>query len=354
MITYEYPLNERIRTLLRLEFLFDRAQYFVAVDDAMAHHVALLTIFERHGDRKNRARARLRYVFDRLGVDAVREEFRREYAAAGGIRDGLDRSVDSVGSDESKAALTPPWRITAPAAGGLRVVRQRQPGLVSVAIRPPLGLIFSRALERIADAAEQFSREDALRLTPDQGFLLRSVPEERLPELAAFLGRTAAGPDAVDPEGLITVCSGASTCRLGQIDSRAFARGFAQALRAAAIPPEILEAADIRINGCTNSCAQAPVAGLGLCGVAQTGGGDAAMPHYRLLLGARHGEGRASLNEQAALLPEAEIAGAVIALLRAWQSGRTAGEPLAEFARRIGTGRLAEILGGGRITGENA
>ncbi len=46
MITYEYPLSERIRTLLRLESLFDRAQYFVASDDAMAHHVALLTLFE--------------------------------------------------------------------------------------------------------------------------------------------------------------------------------------------------------------------------------------------------------------------------------------------------------------------
>lgn len=46
MITYEYPLSERIRTLLRLESLFDRAQYFVAADDAMDHHVALLTLFE--------------------------------------------------------------------------------------------------------------------------------------------------------------------------------------------------------------------------------------------------------------------------------------------------------------------
>ena len=46
MITYEYPFNERIRTLLRLEDLFDRARYFLARQDALDHHAALLTLFE--------------------------------------------------------------------------------------------------------------------------------------------------------------------------------------------------------------------------------------------------------------------------------------------------------------------
>jgi cell division protein ZapD len=46
VITYEYPFNERIRTLLRLEDLFDRARYFLARQDALDHHAALLTLFE--------------------------------------------------------------------------------------------------------------------------------------------------------------------------------------------------------------------------------------------------------------------------------------------------------------------
>lgn len=46
MITYEYPLNERIRTLLRLEDLFDKFNYFLLSDGAREHHGALLTIFE--------------------------------------------------------------------------------------------------------------------------------------------------------------------------------------------------------------------------------------------------------------------------------------------------------------------
>ncbi len=46
MITYEYPLNERIRTLLRLEDLFERSRHFIARSDQQDHHMALLTLFE--------------------------------------------------------------------------------------------------------------------------------------------------------------------------------------------------------------------------------------------------------------------------------------------------------------------
>ena len=46
LITYEYPLNERIRTLLRLEDLFERSRHFIARTDPHDHHMALVTLFE--------------------------------------------------------------------------------------------------------------------------------------------------------------------------------------------------------------------------------------------------------------------------------------------------------------------
>ena len=46
MITYEYPLNERIRTLLRLEDLYDRVRHFLAEGDAHCHHACLTGTFE--------------------------------------------------------------------------------------------------------------------------------------------------------------------------------------------------------------------------------------------------------------------------------------------------------------------
>ena len=45
LIVYEYPLSERIRTLLRLEDLFERARHFLAGENPLEHHVALLSLF---------------------------------------------------------------------------------------------------------------------------------------------------------------------------------------------------------------------------------------------------------------------------------------------------------------------
>lgn len=46
MISYEYPLNERIRTLLRLEAVFERAVHFAGLETEQEHHAALMAIFE--------------------------------------------------------------------------------------------------------------------------------------------------------------------------------------------------------------------------------------------------------------------------------------------------------------------
>lgn len=46
MISYEYPLNEKIRILLRLEDLFARIAHFTQHQDSMGHHAALSTLFE--------------------------------------------------------------------------------------------------------------------------------------------------------------------------------------------------------------------------------------------------------------------------------------------------------------------
>lgn len=46
VISYEFPLNEKVRTLLRLEDLFARMAHFTAQDHSIDHHAALLTLFE--------------------------------------------------------------------------------------------------------------------------------------------------------------------------------------------------------------------------------------------------------------------------------------------------------------------
>ena len=76
VITYEYPLNERIRTLLRLEDLFDRVAFFCANDTRLDHQAALIGIFEilevsSRGDLKSDLLQELDR--QRLFLEALRE-----------------------------------------------------------------------------------------------------------------------------------------------------------------------------------------------------------------------------------------------------------------------------------------
>jgi sulfite reductase beta subunit-like hemoprotein len=307
---------------------------WIPADAVLTAASALLTIHERHGDHQNRARARLGFVFERLGVLAVLDEVHNEMQGHPVAGEKL-----SVSADASPMAVPTkdPWRIpVVDPASGLQIIRQKQPGLVAVSFSPPLGLLPAAGLLRFAEAAERFSQEKSLRLTSAQGLLLRSVPVERLVELAGFLGNQA-------PAIPLVVCSGTTICRLGSIDSRAFARELAAGLAAAGISETCIREADIRISGCGNSCGQSPIAGIGLVGAPKTQDGRL-VPHYRIVIGGRTGAGQIRLGATVATLPATELPAVLARFLQAWQAGRQPGELIAAFADRThnGIGPIAQ------------
>jgi cell division protein ZapD len=85
VITYEYPLNERVRTLLRLEDLFERSRHFIARTDAHDHHIALLTLFE------------ILEVASRADLKSdLIQELERQKQVLLSFRDSPDISVDAL------------------------------------------------------------------------------------------------------------------------------------------------------------------------------------------------------------------------------------------------------------------
>jgi len=86
VITYEYPLNERIRTLLRLEDLFERADHFVSGEDSRAHHAALITLFEilEVSGARSSSRTCCRNWSGRTGPARVRTTLKSRDGAPGG------------------------------------------------------------------------------------------------------------------------------------------------------------------------------------------------------------------------------------------------------------------------------
>jgi sulfite reductase (ferredoxin) len=114
-------------------------------------------------------------------------------------------------------------------------------------------------------------------------------------------------------------------------------------LERAGIAPEILQTVDIRINGCSNSCAQHPVGTIGLFGVALRAH-ERLVPGYRVLLGARRGEGRTRLGRPIGSVPARALPEFLAELLADFQSNRSAGENLSDYYDREGPDFFTAML----------
>lgn len=313
------------------------AEHLPAVDCVRAVE-AVRRLFDRLGDRANRARARLRFAAARMAPGEFRSLFEREFegiSTAGGpcpgepgTRPGLDRATDASVS---------------PFSGSCRIP-QRQSGRVSVLIAPAFGQMTSDELLVLASLAERFSAEKGLRATPSQKLLIPSVGENDLPELEKEL--TVLIPGFLAPGALsrIVACTGAATCRLGICHSQEAARAVAVALDGAMLSKELLRSIDIRLNGCPNCCGQHPVGDIGLSGVRQTREGQP-VHAYRLHLGARRGEGRTRFGEWVGTVPSESLPGLIVALLRDFGGNAAPGESLSDYYDRRGRAHFQALAG---------
>ena len=304
----------------------DRLVDWIPAGDAVRAFEALRRIFDRLGDRTNRARARLRFVAAKLGAEEFAALFKSELEAV--IRDGVPACHAGV------AVNTAPPNYALPEsrrdASGITVFDQRQPGLVSVLLQPPLGLLGWQTLLGLADLTERLSAESALHLTPRQEVLIRSVRVADLPEVSAAVNTLNAGLNADSAVNRIVACTGAATCRLGIVDSRILARALAEALDQAGISGEILKAFDIRINGCPNCCGWHPVGDIGLSGALQKHDGQT-VPSYRIHVGARRGEGQTRFGAMIGVLPANEVPGFVVSVIQDYASNRTKGQSFSDY-----------------------
>lgn len=296
-------------------------------------------LFDRLGDRRDRNRARLRFVFERLGA----EEFRRRFdsAAAEAVREGVPEWP--ANPELNRAA---PDRVPGPPAPrlreGLRVVAQRQEGLLAVPLHLPLGFLPADDFARLGELAARHSREGGLRTTRRQNLLLRSVGEDGLGELAAGLRELET--DLISPEPLerFVACAGASTCRLGICLARPAARSAADALGEGGFEPDVLEGLEIHLNGCSNSCGQHPAAPIGFFGGARREGGRL-LPVYGVLLGGGCGPEGARLGTPVGEVPARALPALVGDLAADFRSGRRPGETFSRYFHRSGPDRFREL-----------
>jgi sulfite reductase (ferredoxin) len=332
---------------------------FVPMDELIPSVEAVIKVFDTLGNRKNRNKARMKFVIDKLGFDEFKRRWEEAYVAMGHARPdhGPIRLLEH--RDEPPRLIMPTSSKIVSANGHhngngngshlesayqawkrTNTVTQRQPGYAAVIIKLQMGDITSLQMNAVADLAETYSNGN-LRTTINQNIILRWIPETQIEalyaELAAY-GLAAPGAELVED---IIACPGTDTCGLGITSSKGLARAMAEVFPPGQVP-EDLAGTSVKISGCHNSCAQHHIATIGLHGVGKRIAEHVA-PHYELHLGGQV-NGTAKIGQMTVKLPAKNVPAAVSHLVNLYRRERQSGEAFPAFLSRSGKAKLKEEL----------
>jgi sulfite reductase beta subunit-like hemoprotein len=304
---------------------------------------AILRVFSEHGNRKNKYKARMKFVLREKGI----EEFGRLVA----------EKRKQVKTPAETLALATPVRAPLVTLGTFdsggngasaeyerwaqhNLQPQRQPGYGVVWIKLPAGTVFSHQLRGLADLLEA-NGLSAVRIAISQDLVIpwTPIPKARavFRDLAA-LGLATPGARTIAD---VTGCPGATTCNLGITRSLTLADVLAREFEHET-DPEVLKVR-IKISGCPNSCGQHHIADIGLYGNARKIG-ERQAPYYQLMLGGEVSASGVRFARQVVPVAAKRIPEALRALLHFYKHDRGLYESFRSWVRRISDEEMARCL----------
>jgi sulfite reductase beta subunit-like hemoprotein len=295
---------------------------------------ALLAVFDRHGNRENRGRARLKFVADAMGEDPFRNLVLRE-------REAIEAFDPQGGPVLPEPILLEDGQFQV--GGGFTAwagaFRQVQEGFVAFPLRIPLGDITSERLRSLAELTERVGAE--VRITTAQGILLAGIPESEGERMAGSLRDRGFLPPR---EVSIVRCAGTDTCTVGVTRVRGLAALLEEKISSVEGTTRRLRPVTIKISGCPNGCGHHLVGEIGLRGVARNIGGRLA-PHYMLHLGgAAREDGTAPFGTPIGRVAVRRVPEAVERLMALLDEEGEDGESARESFARLGIDRCAAPL----------
>jgi sulfite reductase (ferredoxin) len=320
---------------------------FTAREDLLPTIEAILRVFEQNGNRKNKLRARLKWLVDTLGFEELQERIFaiRKFLLAsatwpGGIPDEVEKLGDAPAGLAVGVTPTPIGQGTPVALRGTRpyerweqanVVRGVSKGTVSANVYSHLGDVTSAQFRSLAQIQRDLGLE--VRITNRQNFVFRGLAENQLATLYARLESIGMAEPGAELSRDVVACPGADTCNLAVTQSRGLADAIGSALEAEGLA----EVGGVRVNisGCTNSCGQHHASDIGFFGAERRAHGQAA-PGYQMLLGGYVGEEQIHFGEKALRLPAKNAPKAAVAVVRRFAGEREAGETFRTWLDRAG------------------
>ncbi len=265
----------------------------------------VIRVFDRYGERKSRAKARLKFLLKDVGLEGFKKLLSEEQQAIPiktyPIRfeeypriDVADVEIPQVEVEDQEAFEQ--WQRT-------NLVPQKQEGFVAIGIKVLLGDFYTDKARQLADLVENYAAGE-IRLSLRQNILIPYVKEELIPffykELKAMGFAEVGYNKALD----ITACPGTDTCNLGIASSTGIAGELERVIQKEY--PQYIQNPDvvIKISGCMNACGQHTMAHIGFQGMSIRTKDKLVAPALQVLLGGgNHGNGKGTFADKVVKIP---------------------------------------------------
>jgi sulfite reductase (ferredoxin) len=323
--------------------LFD----FVEVDngDYLKVSEAVVRVFNRQDWlRANRQRARLKFMVDKIGIDAFREEIEQELALD--WVDQRDFTPDPLLflHDEEANAPAPPVAPSAPNGDSREFDRwiesnvrpQRQHGFSTAEVRVIRGDLTPEQFRGLAQLMRDYTGGYA-RTSIQQNIVLRWIRDEALYDVWMRLKELNLGDPGAHEVTDVVSCPGTDSCKMGITSSMGLNRAIEGRVAAMGITDPLTRRIHIKMSGCPNGCGQHHLGSIGFYGASMKVGGRS-LPAYVAHIGGRYDEGTVAYGERLKVrLPAKRVPDAVERWLRMYERDRQDGEAFDAFVDRVGT-----------------
>lgn len=317
-------------------FLAFEGHDFLPEDQMIPYSEAVIRVFDRHGERTKRNKARLKYLVNGIGFEAFNELVTKERIAIKTKSFVVNREIVElagagaantiVAEDAADAKKYEDWAKT-------NVFEQKQKGFYGVYIKQHLGDMGTDIARAFASVVRKFAADD-IRITVNQGWLLKFVVKENLPALFNALNTLGLAEPGFDSIADITACPGTDTCNLGISSSTGLSAALEIMLKEE-YPDLIFEKnIKIKISGCMNACGQHSIANIGFHGMSIKNGTHV-LPAMQLMLGGGlEPDGSGSLADKIVKLPSKRCLEGVRYLLNDYEAHAEEGEYFNNYYRR--------------------
>lgn len=317
------------------EFHAHLAYEFLAEDQIIPFTEAVLRVFDRYGERTRRNKARMKYLVNNLGFEEFMNLVEIEKKAIKTHSYVVDRDI--LGEyhipQENFDKVAPVDQEAYDKFVKTNVFEQKQKGYYAVQLRVLLGDISSDNARKLAPIVKKYASKD-IRITVNQGLLLRFVRPESLPALYNELKAIGFAEPGFDSTADITACPGTDTCNLGIASSTGLSIELERLMHEEF--PDLIYNNDIKIkiSGCMNGCGQHSIASIGFHGMSIKKG-DHVLPAMQLMLGGGIGhDGNGLIADKVIKVPAKRVPDVFRELMKDYDDNAEENEYYSTYYRR--------------------